>query len=111
MHGAMRSMSISTGHATAGASGTSKELSNSMGYSTIIFTFLSLRGGQGTPKQSRAATSRLLRLARNDNWRSPLRALDQLQQPVRRNRGLGDPHPERRQGVLDRGAKPGGRRN
>jgi hypothetical protein len=37
MQGAMRSMSISTGHATAGGSGTSKALSNSMGYSTIIF--------------------------------------------------------------------------
>src|SRR5262249_1756595 len=32
MHGAMRSMSISTGHALSGGSGTSKELSNSMGY-------------------------------------------------------------------------------
>src|SRR5258705_8275910 len=113
MHGAMRSMSISTGHATAGGSGTSNELSNSMDCLTRFFL-------RHCPRK-RAIQYLPSECLRNDTaywmpafagmtaegWRISTSCLhppcfDQLQQLVRRNRGLGDPHPERRQGVLDR---------
>src|SRR5215204_7161642 len=97
MHGAIRSISMSSVHACAGGSGTSKELSNSI---------------RQVPLCRADSSAGLIRgVAWGDGKLARLGGVDQLEELLRRDRDLADAHAERPQCVLDRRDHGRGARN